>query len=137
MQRYSRQVLTAYAAARMPANSGMAADAPGLITSMLTAGLDTNALRWAPFADVGSQSWALLTCAAPQRGNMVDSSALQSYRGNDDSKDYRKSAFLLAGLAGLGRISPQTRDDFGAKLSVDLNRQSRWSRVVSVPRKPP
>lgn len=130
LQLYSRQVLTAYAAARMPANSAMSADAPGLIASMLTAGLDANALRWAPFADVGSEAWGLLVCAASQRGSMVDASALQSYRGNDDSTDYRKSAFLLAGLAGLERVSPETRNDFSEKLGISLNRQTRWSRLI-------
>jgi hypothetical protein len=130
LQRYSRQVLTAYAAARMPASGDMAADAGPLIASMLSAGLDQNALRWASFADVGSEAWAQLACAAPVRNTPVDASALGSFKGNDESEEARKSAFLLAGLAGLGRVSSETRRDFAETLGIDLERQSRWSRLI-------
>ena len=45
--RYSRQVLTAYAAARLPVDETLRDDAADIIASMLAAGLDRNALRWA------------------------------------------------------------------------------------------
>jgi hypothetical protein len=128
-ERYSRQVLTAYAAARLPVNSG--SDAPELIASMLTAGLDANALRWAPQADVGSQAWALLALAAPNREAPVAANALESFYSGDDSENARKSGFLLAGLAGLGRIDDQTMRDFSAKIEVDLGRSTRWSQAIS------
>lgn len=129
-QRYSRQVLTAYAAARLPAGSDLADDAGPLVASMLSAGLDRNAMRWAPYAEVGSEAWALLSLAAPIRSSAVELGQLESFEGNDDSEGSRKSAFLLAGLAGLGRISDETRKDFAERLEVNLDRQTRWSTLI-------
>lgn len=129
--RYSRQVLTAYAAARMPVEDAFADQSADLVASMLAAGLDGNALRWAPQADVGSLTWAQLALAVPNRGNPIDAGALDSFYSNDDSDNDRKSRFLLAGLAGLGRVDQAVASDFAAKLEIDLNRQTRWTRLIS------
>ncbi len=128
--RYSRQVLTAYAAARMPVEGSFSKDAPDLIASMLAAGLDRNALLWAPQADRGSIAWGLLAVAAPQQPARIDSAALNSFYGNDGSKGYAKSRFLLASLAALGRVEPTAQGEFAAKLGIDLNRQTHWSRLI-------
>lgn len=128
--RYSRQVLTAYAAARMPVAAEFADDAPELIASMLAAGLDQNALRWAAQADVGSPAWAMLALASPARGTPVDGAALNSFQGNDDSDGARKSQFLLAGLMGLRRVDDAAARDFAAELGLDLARETRWTRVI-------
>ena len=127
--RYSRAVLTAYAAARMPASSSFSGQAGDLIASMLTAGLDTNAQRWAGAVERGSQGWALLALAAPA-GSVVDSGALDSYTRADTSDKSRKSAFLLAGLAGLGRVSDGTRRSVAGRLSVNLDRPTRWTVAI-------
>lgn len=129
-QRYSRQVLTAYSAARMPAGTNFSADAAPLIAAMLTAGLDANALLWASSVDEGSQGWALLALADPRGQVPVSSGALDTFHGDDSSEGTRKSAFLLAGLAGLGRLQGNAAQDFAGKLSVDLNRQSRWTQLL-------
>jgi hypothetical protein len=128
--RFSRSVLTAYAAARLPVDPGLAEGAPDVIASMLTAGLDRNAMLWAGAVEEGSQGWALLTLVAPIRTNPVEAGAVSRYLGNDSSPDSRKSAFLLAGLAGLGRLSPQALDELSSELEVDLKRQSRWSQMI-------
>ncbi|MDB5724905.1 MAG: hypothetical protein JWQ16_1659 [Novosphingobium sp.] len=128
LQRYSRQVLTAYSAARLPASSSFAADAGPLIAAMLAAGLDANALRWSGVVAEGSEGWALLTLADPRGTSQVSTSAFESFSGDDKSEGSRKSAFLLAGLAGLGRV--QNVGELAGKLSVDLNRQSRWTKLI-------
>ena len=128
--RYSRQVLTAYAAARLPVLGDYAAQAPELIASMLAAGLDQNALRWSAQADTGSLAWGQLAVAAPVRSAPVDSSALSSFYGNDTSSGYRKSRFLLAGLTGLGRVDGNVLGSFASKLGIDLNRQTKWSQLI-------
>ena len=130
-QRYSRQVLTAYAAARMPADSSLSSSSAELIVSMLAAGLDANAMRWAALADSGSLEWALLALAAPTASVKVEMSALDTFQGNDASDGSRKSAFLLAGLGGLGRVSPEDAGQFAQQLGVDLGRQTRWTRLIS------
>jgi hypothetical protein len=129
-QRYSRQVLTAYSAARLPASSGLASDAGPLIAAMLAAGLDANALRWAGVVDAGSEGWALLALADPRGSVPVASSALTTFVDDDRSDGSRKSAFLVAGLAGLGRIQDAARQDMAGKLKIDFARQSRWTRLI-------
>jgi hypothetical protein len=129
-QRYSRQVLTAYAAARLPVDADMAGNASDLIASMLTAGLDANALRWAGQAEVGTQAWALLVLAAPSRSQPVSSGAVTSFRDADKSQAQRKSTFLLAGLAGLGRILPDTANNLAGGMNVDIARQTRWTKLI-------
>lgn len=129
--RYSRQVLTAYAAARLPVSGDFAGEAPDLIASMLAAGLDQNALKWSPQADIGSLAWGQLALAAPNRAAPVDGSALNSFYGNDPSDGYRKSRFLLAGLAGLGRVDGNAARDFAGKLGINLERQTKWTRLIT------
>ena len=128
--RYSRQVLTAYAAARLPVLSDYAAQAPDLIASMLAAGLDENALRWSGLAETGSLGWGQLAVASAGRSAPVAGSALSSFYGGDTSNGYRKSRFLLAGLAGLGRVDANVAGSFAGKLKVELDRQTKWSLLI-------
>lgn len=130
LQRHSRLVLTAYAAARLPVDEALADDAAPLIASMLAAGLDRNALRWAPLAPAGSEAWALLALVAPGRSTAVEAGAIDTFMGDDDSPDRRKSAFLLAGLAGLGRVTPETARAVAQELEVDFTRDTRWSQLI-------
>jgi len=129
-ERYSRQVLTAYAAARLTPSADFSAEAPDLIASMLAAGLDRNALRWAQVTESGGQGWALLALAAPDGSPAVDSGALGSYYDDDSSEDSRKTAFLVAALAGLGRISSGTADDYASRIGIDLRGQTRWTKLI-------
>lgn len=128
--RYSRLVLTSYAAARMPVNDDLADDAADLVASMLAAGLDANAMRWAPLAPNGSQTWGMLVLAAPQSRQQVEEASLKSFIDDDESNESRKSAFLLAGLAGLGRVSDATRRNVAERLEIDIDRQSRWTTII-------
>lgn len=129
-QRYSRQVLTAYAAARLPIDPKLATNADDLIASMLAAGLDANALRWAAQAEVGSKAWALLVLAEPSRSQPVSSGAVENFRDADQSEKTRKSAFLLAALAGLGRVTESTATSLSSNMEIDLARQTRWTRAI-------
>jgi hypothetical protein len=129
-QRYSRHVLTAYAAARLPIETGVADNLPDLIASMLAAGLDANALRWAGQAEVGSEAWAMLVLAAPTRSQPISAGAVENFRNADKSEDQRKSAFLLAGLAGLGRIAPDSAHSLSGSMGVDIARRTRWTRLI-------
>jgi hypothetical protein len=127
---YGARVLTAYAAARIPADETHADVAGELIAAMLAAGLDANAVRWANVVEEGSLGWGLLAVAAP-RGAVVEQGAVDSFIGNDDSESSRKSAFLVAGLAGLGRLSEGDAGALASDLDFDLARQTRWSRAIA------
>ncbi len=131
LERYSRMVLTAFAAARMPVDAGLRDSAPGLVASMLTAGLDRNAMRWNDVAEQGSETWALLALAEPKPAAVVDEGALDAFFDDDESIELRKSAFLLAGLAGLGRLSPETKTGFEERLGIDLDAPSHWAWLIN------
>ncbi|MWV27809.1 hypothetical protein GRF63_07805 [Erythrobacter sp. GH3-10] len=128
---YGRLVLTAYAAARLPVTETMADDAATLIASMLSAGLDRNAMRWSSVVPEGSQGWALLALAQPDIQGAVDGGAVDEFLDNDGSADMRRSAFLVAGLAGLGRLEADDLEDFTDRLGRNLSRRSAWSDKIS------
>lgn len=128
---YARLVLTAYAAARITPNADMEEDAPRLIASMLAAGLDADALSWGAFVPQGSAGWALLALAQPTRANPVEASQVGSFIGDDESTGQRKSQFLVAGLAGLGRLEVVARDELASDLGVDFKRQTKWSSLIN------
>lgn len=127
---YGARVLTAYAAARIPADEAHAGAAGNLIAAMLAAGLDANAARWANVVEEGSLGWGLLALAAPG-GGPVGQGAVDSFISNDDSSGARKSAFLVAGLAGLGRLSESDASALAGDLDFDIARQTRWSRAIA------
>ena len=127
---YGGMVLTAYAAARMPVSEDMVDDAAPLIASMLSAGLDRNALRWGAIVPSGSEAWALLALAQPTRNGAVGGGAVDEFIDNDDSVDQRKSAFLVAGLAGLGRLESDDVSEFSDLLGLNFNRTSAWSAKI-------
>ncbi|MBS0253773.1 MAG: hypothetical protein JSS36_00825 [Proteobacteria bacterium] len=128
--RYGRQVTTAYAAARLPAEGAFSSDAGDLIAAMLAAGLDANALRWGSVVERGSAGWALLALAAPGARPPVADGDIASFKRGDSSDGSRRTGFLVAGLAGLGRVAEPVRRDYAAKLGLDLDTQSRWTRAI-------
>ena len=127
---YGAKVLTAYAAARMPVQEDLLESAGPLIASMLTAGLDANALRWGSLVPEGSEGWALLALAQPQRANAVSEGAMRRFMDDDASEERRKSAFLVAGLAGLGRLSNADFSEIADDLGVNYMRASAWSEKI-------
>lgn len=129
---YARQVLTAYAAARMTPSEQFAQSAFPLIASMLTAGLDRDAMRWGAVVPEGSAAWALLALAQPTRQSTVGSGAIESFIDEDASEDLRRSRFLVAGLAGLGRLERDAAEDFSEDLGIDLYRETKWSRAIGL-----
>jgi hypothetical protein len=127
---YGARVLTAYAAARIAPSADHAAAAGELIAAMLAAGLDRNAGRWAGVVEEGSLGWALIALSAPN-GEDVGQGAVQSFIGGDASEDSRKSAFLVAALAGLGRLDEGDAASLAGDLDFDLARRTRWTSAIS------
>lgn len=127
---YGRRVLTAYAAARLPVSEPLYDEAPSIIGSMLSAGLDTNAVRWSSAVAEGSEGWALLAVARPGGSGQVSRGAVSQFINDDSSESQRKSRFLVAGLAGLGRLDFSTAASLGQDLGVNFNRESPWSRKI-------
>ena len=123
-------VVTARAAALIAPSSSYSDATDQLIASMMTAGLDRSAAAWGNVVDEGSLGWALLAVGAPG-SEQTEYSALDDFYGNDKSQNGHKSALLLAGLAGLGRVNPSARTDFGGDLGINISRQSKWTRAIT------
>jgi hypothetical protein len=126
-QRRGMFVLTARAAALVAPNAG---DADRLIASMLSGGFDSQAARWLSVVDEGSLGWGMLATGSPEWANMVDTGALDDFQGNDDSEKSHKSALLVAGLAGLGRVSQDTLTSFQTDIETNVSRETNWSRAI-------
>ena len=127
---YGRQVLTAYAAARLPVDTDLVEEPAPFIASMLSAGLDRNAAAWARAVPAGSEAWALLAVGAPGVTGAVSSGAVDQFIDDDSSADKRKSRFLVAALAGLGRLNSGDAQSAARQLGVSLTHDSKWARAI-------
>ncbi len=132
VQRHARLILTATAAARILPSAELEEDAPELIASMLTGGLDARAAGWAAAADAmegadGDLAWALVALASPRGG--VDTGRLSSFASNDNSQGDIRTKLLVAGLAGLGKIAGSAQE-VADDMAVNLNAQNRWTRLI-------
>lgn len=124
--RHARSILTARAAARVPVRDAFLGDANSLIAAMLTAGLDTQAMRWAETVPDGGDGWAMLAVADPRADGQVSYSDLDNYADANP----RKGALLLAGLTGLGRFDFDDAGRASAALQAGLGAQNSWTREI-------
>lgn len=129
-QGYAALVATARAAAALPISTEVGDDPWQLVGSMLAGGYDRNAMAWVPKVSVGSRAWGVLAVGSPRPLNGTSAGRIGDFSGNDDSADYLRSKFLLAGLAGLGRINASDTASAANDLDIDLGKQTRWSRAI-------
>ncbi|QNN65503.1 hypothetical protein H9L12_02555 [Sphingomonas rhizophila] len=134
--RFAAQVLTARAATLVPPSAKYAADAPDLIASMLAAGYDQAAARWIPvLADMddkeADECWAMLALGAPSANGLeIDANRIEDFADRDESKDKRRTALLVAGLAGLGRIDGETAGALNGSYRLGLGGTTQWTRMI-------
>jgi len=129
-QGYAALVATARAAAALPTSTEVGDDPWQLVGSMLAGGYDRNAMAWVPKISVGSRAWGVLAVGSPRPLNGTSAGRIGDFSGNDDSAGYLRSKFLLAGLAGLGRINASDTASAANDLDIDLGKQTRWSRAI-------
>jgi hypothetical protein len=130
VQRYAAIVATARAAAALPVGTDVGGDPWQLLGSMLAGGYDDNVIAWVPTISVGSRAWGVLAVGSPRPLNGTTAGTVGQFAGDDDSPDTLRSKFLLAGLAGLGRIDTAAAASAASDLEVDLGKQTRWSRAI-------
>jgi hypothetical protein len=132
--RYGRLVLTAYAAARLAPESGLAGRSGDVLAAMLGAGLDGNAARWRSTVEPGSDGWAQLALGLPASGlamgGAVDASLVTKFADQDKSEGKIRSKLLVAGLSGLGRIKDSERTSALGKLGASVDGRSRWIAMI-------
>jgi hypothetical protein len=128
---YAAMVATARAAAALPPGTDVGGDPWQLVGSMLAAGYDANARAWVSNVTAGSRAWGVLAVGAPRALSGMSAGAVGRFSDDDDSADYLRSKFLVAGLAGLGRLDANATAAAAGELEVDLGRQTRWTRAIA------
>ncbi|HYE28692.1 MAG TPA: hypothetical protein VEA61_10720 [Allosphingosinicella sp.] len=124
--RYSRFILTAAAAARIPASADLGNRADDLVGSIMTAGYDRFAARWGAVADGrggdGDRAWSILAVGAPRPVVDLAPSRVEAFA---ERADAHRGRMLVAALAGLGRL--------GDPGTYGLNPapRSRWANLIA------
>jgi len=132
LQRYGRRILTAGAATRIAPSEERSGDADELIASMLSAGLDHEAARWSDVVAAGGAdplAAALLAVGTP-RPSVDAAAAIEAFQAADDSRDDRRTQLLVAGLAGLDRITADRASQLAAGLGMPIAREDLWTRAL-------
>jgi len=134
LQKEAARALVARAATLVTPDKKLAKDAPDLISAMLAAGYDRSAARWIPAiggmddAD-GDRCWAMLALAAPDVAD-VGTGRLGAFIRRDTSAHKVRSALLVAGLAGLGRISTDNANSLNWRYGLGLGATTSWTRII-------
>lgn len=129
---YAGRILTARAAAAIAPDTALLPQAPGLIASMLSAGLDKQAMRWWRVLDKAGENdaangWALLAVGAPGGGVPVSASRIRSWaKGDESARGNHRAALLVAALAGLGRMDAGQATSLASGFGANLSASSRY-----------
>ena len=133
-QKEAARALVARAATLIEPDPKLGKDAPELISAMLAAGYDQAVARWSNACarmddDDSDRCWAMIALAAPDIAS-VGTSRLNAFIRRDKSEGKQRSALLVAGLAGLGRINADTANSLNRRFGLGLSRQSSWTRMI-------
>ena len=134
LQKEAARALVARAATLVAPDAKLATDAPELISAMLAAGYDQAAARWIPAVngmddEQADRCWAMLALAAPNIAD-VSSNRVGAFIRRDKSANKVRSAFLVAGLAGLGRISTDEANSLNRRYGLRLGTTTSWTQMV-------
>ena len=134
LRKEAARAAVARAATLIEPDSDLQKDAPELISAMLAAGYDQAAARWSRVIsgmdnDYADRCWAMLALATPGQVK-VSSGQVQGFIRRDKSAGRVRSAFLVAGLAGLGRISTDAANSLNRRYGLGLGRSTSWTRMI-------
>jgi hypothetical protein len=135
-QKEAMRALVARAATLVEPDLKLQADAPELISAMLAGGYDRAAARWSGVVrrmndENGDRCWAMLALASPEPSSAdLSFGRITSFISRDKSRDKVRSALVVAGLAGLGRINERTANALNRRYGLGLGRRSSWTQVI-------
>lgn len=134
--RYARHILTAVAASRIDPSEQVAGQAPGLIHSTLSAGIDGELNKWTGTVEgldggARSRAWALLALGSPDPQVDIDGGEIADFMEADDSQGKYRSRLLIAALAGLGRIDLSDAESLAEDMDFQLGRQDAWTQALN------
>ena len=135
-EREATRALLARAAERIVPDAKLQDIAPELIAAMLAGGFDREAARWARVIEdmddkYADRCWAMLALGAPSgEGIDLGGSRIGSFISHDDSPGHQRSALLVAGLAGIGRISTSAAARLSQRYELGLGGRSVWTNTI-------
>ena len=136
LQSEASRALAARAATLIGPDPELQEDAPALIASMLAGGYDRHAARWATAVrrmdgSAADQSWAMLALGAPEtRGLDLSFGRVNAFISRDQSPGKKRSALLVAGLAGLGRLDGGSADRLNSRHGLAIGHRTRWTNMI-------
>lgn len=136
LRKEAARAAVARAATLVEPDAGLQDDAPELISAMLAAGFDRAAARWSAAVsrmddEAADRCWAMLALASPNvESAQINTGRISSFVGRDTSPGKYRSTLLVAGLAGLGRISEGTANSLNRRHGLGLSKRSNWTRMI-------
>jgi hypothetical protein len=136
LDRVAAHVLLSRAARHVTPSIDLQSDAPDLVASLLAGGFDREAARWARAVgdmddEPGDAVWAMLAVAAPNgQQPATDVSRIEDFADRDRSDNKQRTALLVAGLAGLGRIDAATAGELNRGYGLGLAAETGWTRMI-------
>ncbi len=136
LDRMATRVLLSRAARHVVPDADIQSDAPNLIASLLAGGFDGDAARWTGVLgdmdkEAGDISWAMLALGAPDGARPeISAGRIEDFADRDQSENRQRTALLVAGLAGLGRIDPETAGRLNRSYRLGLGGETGWTRTI-------
>jgi hypothetical protein len=134
LQKEAARALVARAATLVTPDAKLAKEAPELISAMLAGGYDEAAARWIPAVNSmndedADRCWAMLALGASNIAE-IGTGRITSFIRRDQSRDHVRSALLVAGLAGLGRISADTANTLNRRYGLSIGHVTSWTQII-------
>ena len=133
--RYAASILTARAAAGITPSNDQQDDVASLVASMLAAGFDVQAERWASVAQAtsgadGDRAWSILAVGARRPVVAIDAARVRKLTDRAGDAGVQRSALLISALAGLGRLADADAAKLAARLGVTLGQTSAYGNAL-------
>jgi hypothetical protein len=136
LDRMAAQVLLSRAARRIAPDSDLQSDAPDIVASLLAGGFDQEASRWRRVVDdmddqPADAVWAMLALGAPEGASVeISAGRIEEFADRDQSENRQRTALLVAGLAGLGRIDGTVAGRLNRQYRLGLSAETGWTRMI-------
>jgi hypothetical protein len=136
IEQMAARVLLSRPARRVRPSGDLQSDAVDIVESLLAGGFDREAARWAPTLgdlddEQADQIWAMLALGAPNGASPgIDASRIEDFADRDQSEGKQRTALLIAGLAGLGRIDAREAGRLSREYELGLGAETSWTRLI-------
>jgi hypothetical protein len=136
VEQMAARVLLSRPARRVRPSGDLQSDAVNIVASLLAGGFDREAARWSTTLgdlddDQADEVWAMLALGSPDTASLgIDASRIDDFADRDQSEGKQRTALLIAGLAGLGRIDAREAGRLSREHQLGLGAETSWTRLI-------